>query len=62
MTVGETVRFLKNADRLMLESDRAEPVSFIAANLLGREPALKDARLHGTRGHKQFGVNATLFA
>jgi hypothetical protein len=32
ITVVETVRFLKDADWLMPESDRAELVGFIAAN------------------------------
>ena len=32
MTVVETGRFLKDADRLMPEADRAELVEFIAAN------------------------------
>jgi hypothetical protein len=32
ITVVETVRFLKDADRLMPESDRAELVGFIASN------------------------------
>jgi hypothetical protein len=32
MTVVETARFLKDADRLMPEPDRVELVEFIAAN------------------------------
>jgi len=32
MTVVETDRFLKDADRLMLEAERAELIAFIGAN------------------------------